>query len=444
MTNINLKNSIGLRLIIIAVLAVLLLIPSFWIMVLIKERQERRDNASVEISSKWGNQQTITGPILTIPYNYFAKTENGDPVFTEKYAHFLPNDLSVYGQIFPEIRYRGIYEEVLFRTQLTFSGNFSPPDFNEFNILAENIIWEGAFFSIGVTDMKGINDQIILKWKNQELIPYPGSLSQEVVTSGVSVKVPVEKDTGRVSFSFEIDLNGSQNLSFVPVGSETKVNLSSAWTNPSFIGDYLPDQREVNSDGFEAQWKILSVNRNFPQKWIDSEFDSTSSEFGVSLLRPVDEYQKNMRTSKYAIMFIALTFLSFFMIELLGEKVIHPIQYIFIGLALLIFYTLLLSLSEHIGFAFAYLIASLAIIFLISIYTKSILSNNLQSIIIFSVLSVLFGYLYIVLQLQDFALLMGSLGLFVILSIVMFITRNIDWFSILKSEEKVLPTGSLK
>lgn len=413
-------------------------------MMLIEERQERREDASAEISSKWGNQQTITGPILTIPYNYYAKTEKDQPVFLEKYAHFLPNNLTVNGKMFPEIRYRGIYEEVLFRTRLTFSGFYSSLDFNEFNIPDENIIWEDAFLSVGVSDMKGINDPIILKWKNIELIPHPGSLSQEVVKSGVSVEVPVKGDSGQISFSFEIDLNGSQNLSFVPVGSETIVNLSSDWTNPSFIGDYLPDQREVDSDGFQAQWKILSVNRNFPQKWIGSEFDFTPSEFGVSLLKPVDDYQKNMRTSKYAIMFISLTFLSFFMIELLGKKVIHPIQYIFIGLALLIFYTLLLSLSEHVGFTFAYLIASLAIILLISIYTKSILSNNLQSLIIFSVLSVLFGYLYIVLQLQDFALLMGSSGLFIILSTVMFITRKIDWFSILKSEEKNLPTESLK
>ena len=183
---------------------------------------------------------------------------------------------------------------------------------------------------------------------------------------------------------------------------------------------------------------MLHLNRNFPQQWTGKNSDITTSTFGVDLLLPVDEYQKTMRTAKYAIMFIGLTFLTFFMFELLSGNHIHPVQYLLIGFALLIFYTLLLSLSEYITFGWAYFAAAGAIIGLITVYSFLMMSNRLKSAIVSGVLVLLYGYLYVLLQLQDFALLMGSIGLFIVLSSVMYLTRHIDWFEIMGSRESTL------
>jgi inner membrane protein len=230
-------------------------------------------------------------------------------------------------------------------------------------------------------------------------------------------------------------------LLFSPVGEETTVQLQSEWPNPSFAGSFLPVNREVSSDGFQSEWNVLHLNRNFPQQWKGANKELTSAAFGVDLLLPVDEYRKTMRTAKYAIMFIALTFLTFFMIELLSGKMIHPVQYLLIGFALLIFYTLLLSISEYLVFGIAYLIASAAIILLITVYSYKVLSDGRKTAVVFGVLSLLYGYLYILFQLQDYALLLGSLGLFIVLSLVMYLTRSIDWFEVMGNEKAdVLPT----
>lgn len=215
------------------------------------------------------------------------------------------------------------------------------------------------------------------------------------------------------------------------------VTLNSDWNNPSFSGNFLPFSREIDDDGFSSKWKILHLNRNYPQKWTGSRYQIAESEFGVNLRVTVDEYQKTIRTAKYAIMFIGLTFLTFFMIELLGGKSVHPIQYLLIGFGLLIFYTLLLSFTEHISFNSSYMLASSAIIILITLYAKSVIKENKLTLLIMGILVLLYGYLFIVIQLQDYALLMGSIGLFLILALMMYLTRNIDWFSAMKKSNDV-------
>jgi inner membrane protein len=212
------------------------------------------------------------------------------------------------------------------------------------------------------------------------------------------------------------------------------VNVESDWANPSFTGSFLPEDRQISADGFNSEWNILHLNRNYPQQWKGANQVVAATVFGVDLLQPVDEYQKTMRTAKYAIMFIGLTFLTFFMIELLSGSTIHPVQYLLIGFALLIFYTLLLSISEYVTFGYAYLAASAAIVSLITIYSVSVLSDWRKAGAILGMLTMLYGYLYILLQLQDYALLMGSLGLLLVLSCVMYLTRNIDWFEIMGSK----------
>ena len=425
----NGKSSIGIKLIIVCSLIVILLIPVSMIMALVKEREERRNETIKEVSSKWGNEQTIAGPILTIPYKVYLKDKNDKVIELIKYAHFLPEELNIKGDILPEIRYRGIYEVVVYRSELKFNGNFSSPDFKDLGVLGKNVVWKDAFVSVGIPDMRGIEEYIEMKWNESKFLFNPGIKVTEIINSGVSIKLPLEKKSG-YNFSFSISLDGSKNLNFVPLGKETNVYLKSKWTNPSFDGAFLPDERKIDDKGFEAKWKVLNLNRNYPQQWLGKAYNIYNSVFGVNLLLPVDEYQKIMRSVKYAAMIISLTFLIFFFVEVLNKKRIHPIQYILVGLGLCIFYTLLLSISEQTNFNFAYIISSVAVIALIEAYSKTVFKNNFLTIILGSSLLIVYSFVYIILQLQDYALLMGSIGLFVILAIAMYLSRKVDWYAI--------------
>jgi inner membrane protein len=435
-----LKNSLGLRLAIIAFLSLLLLIPAQMIKSLIKERQERREEAVNEVFSKWGKEQVIGGPILTIPYQTKMKTAEGELIEVKKWIHLLPENLLINGIVTPESQYRGIYEMVLYQADIQISGYFKSSELIGMNISQDRILWNETALSLGISDMKGIKEMVEVRWI-EEIYPFgPGVLMSNILPGGVGVRIPFHPDQDKYQFDLHLRVGGSENLQFTPVGKETKVSISSIWNNPSFTGEFLPERREIKEDGFKAEWKVLYMNRNYPQKWIGDEYAIEPSKFGVSFILPVDEYQKTMRTVKYALMFIAFTFLTVFLIELLDGKAVHPIQYLLIGFALLIFYSLLLALSEHLRFNLAYLVAVFATISLISGYTGAVLKSNRQAFLIFGFLFILYGYLYLVLQLQDYALLMGSLILFVILALVMFLTRRIDWFSILKQSD----TGKLK
>jgi inner membrane protein len=429
-----LKNSLGIRLFIIAFLTLVLLIPSFLIQELISERENRRDSVADEISQKWGSEQTIAGPMISVPYNHYYKSgENVEQ--TIRYAHFLPENLNIKGTITPEVRYRGIYKLIVYNSSLSIYGNFPSINLNSFNVPLEDFLPEEAFVSVGISDMTGIKEFVKINWNDREYFANPGIASNDVLKSGISISSGLEPGR-KYHFDFELNLNGSSGLLFSPVGEQTNVQLSSDWPNPSFTGNFLPVNRDVNSSGFRAEWNVLHLNRNFPQQWLGSNQEVSNSVFGAGLLLPVDEYQKTIRTAKYAIMFISLTFLTFFMIELLSRKILHPVQYVLIGFALLIFYTLLLSISEYVVFELAYLVASAAIILLITVYSYSVLSDKLKTGIIFGVLMILYGYLYILLQLQDYAMLLGSAGLFVVLAMVMYLTRKIDWFEIMSLQNQ--------
>jgi inner membrane protein len=433
MKSSSLKSSIGIRLAIIAFISLVLLIPAVMIQVLINERQERRDEAVQEIFSKWGDSQTLAGPILSIPYNYLVKNEEGELFNTIRYAHILPKDLNIQVEVLPELRYRGIYEAVLYTASLRLDGTIDPTEISTLNIPPKDLFWNDAIISIGISDLRGIQDLVKISINSSELLMEPGIETRDILPSGISSKGFFSDAATEYNFSVDITLNGSGTLMFIPLGIETQVTCNSKWANPSFTGNFLPDSREVTNEGFKAVWKILHLNRNFPQKWTGTDFNIYPSGFGIEFLIPVDDYQKTMRTAKYAIMFITFTFLSFFLIELLNQKAIHPIQYLLIGFSLLVFYTLLLSLTEHMNFNLAYILAGAANIVLISAYTKSVLKSNQQTFIILGILVLLYGYLFVVLQLQDYALLMGSVGLFIVLATLMYLTRKIDWFSILKT-----------
>jgi len=434
--SVNFKNSVSLRLLTIVILALLLLIPAAMISSLIDERQYRRDEAITEVSSKWGNAQTIAGPVLSIPYKDFFVDEKNKTIEITNFAHFLPDNLKIGGTVSPETRYRGIYEVIVYSSELKLEGAFSDLNFDEWNIKEKDILWEDAFISVGIPDMRGIQQNIELGWNSQKYAFNPGVEVSDVISSGISVRIPIDSSEQKKQYNFEfaLNLNGSNSLAFIPLGRETMVEISSNWANPSFSGAFLPDDRNITADGFTAKWQVLHLNRNYPQKWTGANFSVYESAFGVDLFLPVDQYQKNMRSVKYAIMIIALTFLVFFFVEILNKKRIHPIQYILVGLALVIFYVLLLSLSEHINFNLAYWLSSVAVISLITAYTVSVFRSSLLTKITGLILLILYGFVFVLLQLQDYALLMGSIGLFVVLAVVMYLSRNIDWYSISLNE----------
>ncbi len=437
------RQSLTVKLMSIGFLILILLIPTMMIHSLIKEREYRRDATVREISDTWGNAQTIAGPVLTVPYQKYHITEDDDgknkkTVVTTHYAHFLPNDLDIKSKVSPEIRYRGIYEAILYNTQLNFNGKFDRPNFNALGVGEENVLWKEAFIAVGITDMRGIQESIELQWDSLQVLFDPGIPVNDIFGSGVNVGIGLkDTETAKTShtFSLDININGSESLNFMPLGKETTLTMESDWGSPSFNGAFLPDGRNITPDGFTANWKVLHLNRNYPQQWIGKSQDISQSQFGLSLLMPLDQYQKNERSVKYAIMFICLTFLLFFFVEILNTTRIHPLQYLLVGLSICVFYLLLLSFSEQIGFNNAYFIASAGVILLITIYSKSVLKNNFLTMVMFGTLIGLYGFLYSLLQLQDYALLMGSVGLFVILAAVMYLSRNIDWYTIGKRQQ---------
>jgi inner membrane protein len=223
-----------------------------------------------------------------------------------------------------------------------------------------------------------------------------------------------------------VSINGSEQLLFTPVGKETTVTLSSPWRDPSFTGDQLPDHR-ISDSGFVATWKNLGHSHNFPQAWKDENFDIQASSFGADLFIPVNSYQKTMRSIKYAILCILLTFAAFFIIETVNKRSVHPFQYALIGLALILFYTLLLSFSEYIGFNIAYIIASLATVGLIAWFVKGLLQSSKPTSVLSVVLVLLYSYIFTILQLQDYSLLLGSIGLFLTLGVIMHFSKKIQW-----------------
>ncbi len=428
-----LRTSTMLKLIVIGILILVLLIPTGMLQSLIYERESTRNQAIAEVSAKWGGEQIIGGPVLSVPYEIVSKDAKGQIQSQTAYAHFLPDDLEFDGAIRPEQRNRGIFVVMLYNTRLTIRGSFKKPSVTSLGLSPGVMQWNKAFISLGVSDMKGIRDGITVRVNNQVLPVEPGIPSSDLLTSGVSVPIALDADTFR--FESVINLNGSTQLSFLPFGKETRVRLQSPWMTPSFTGSFLPDQRSVTPQGFRASWKVLQFNRNFPQQGLGNflgKADAKSNEklpaFGVKLMLPVDEYQKTMRSAKYSVMFIMLTFVAFFFVEILDRRRIHPIQYLLVGFAICLFYLLLLSISEHMSFDWAYLIGSGIILTLITFYIRYVFKNLRLTVLFSGVLALLYGFFYSLLQLEDYSLLLGSFGLLVILGLIMYLTRHVDWY----------------
>ncbi|HEV8580800.1 MAG TPA: cell envelope integrity protein CreD [Thermoanaerobaculia bacterium] len=435
----RLRDSMAVKLLVIGGLILVLLAPLERVRELVREREYRGNQASQEIAGTWGWTQVLAGPVLSIPYRYQGKDEKGKTVTWVTTAHFLPETLKVVGKVSPERRNRGLFEAAVYRADLQVSGTFHHPAFAQWGIDSKDVLWDKASLSVGVPDLRGLRSGIGLAWGERQLQFEPGGAKPGFWGSGLRVAVP-DLQQGRegeiYAFSFGLGLNGSQKLQFLPFGKQTTVSLQAPWPSPSFSGAFLPETRRVTGMGFDARWNVSWFARSYPQQWRDEDETSLApkssldnSAFGVDLILPVDAYQKTERSVKYGLLFLVLTFLTFFLYEMFNPFSLHPIQYLLVGAALCLFYLLLLSFSEHIPFGYAYLIGSAATVLLIGGYSIAILRGALRAFLMTLILGVLYGYLYVLLKLEDYALLLGAVGLFLILALVMFLTRRIDWGS---------------
>lgn len=425
----QIRRSFTVKIISIGILILLLLIPAVMVQNLIRERQSRRDSVVNEIGQKWGSSQIITGPFITIPFKKFYKDTDGETQFNLKYLHILPETLYINGRIEPRIRYRSLFEAVVYNAKIRFKGSFKMPAEEDLNIDSNNIMWDRAYVSLGITDMRGIQDKIEILLNEKTYSTNPGLKTGDLSAAGVCTLVKDLPQGKSSSFRLDLNLKGSDKIEFIPVGKTNIVKINSDWPSPSFSGAFLPESREINKDGFTASWKILHLNRNYPQFWECSQYQVTKSSFGVKLVLMADIYQKSMRLAKYSVIFLIFTFMTFFFSEVISKQRIHPIQYILIGVAVLIFYTLVLSLSEHIHFNCAYTLSALAVTLIISGYARAIVNNSRFFLTIFGMLILLYGYLFIVIQMEDHALLFGSTGLLILTAFVMFMTRKINWYT---------------
>jgi len=436
----DLKSNIYLKLGIIGALILLLLIPSAFIQSLIHSRQLSKKQAIHEVSSKQGGPQTITGPYISIPFSRFSKNLQTLEKLkeTNDIMHFLPESLEINTEVIPEKKNRGLFEIVTYKSITHLKGEFLMPDPSLLNVKSEDCNFELAVLNLAISDLKGMQNQVILDWNGKEYLFESGLSNTHIERSGLSVPINfLDIKNGKIPFSMNIELKGSNKLLFVPLGKTTKAQMASSWPDPKLTGTFVSDYSNTSEEGFTADWNILHVNRNFPQQWKGQAYKIGNSSFGAEFMITVNSYTKSTRVAKYSILFIALTFLTFFFVEILKKVFIHPIQYFLVGFALVIFYILLLSLSEHIEFNLAYVISSALTIGLISFYTGAILKSRSIAIMLFTLLTILYTFIFVIIQMEIFALLIGSIAIFLILAIVMYFTRNIDWYELKLGKEKI-------
>ena len=442
------RHSTILKLLGVGALILVLLIPLAMINGVLRERLERRNEAVADITSSWGREQNVIGPVLGIPYQYTFKTVKEVPAPDGKVerreveetaianAYFLPETLNVSANVQTQKLHRGIYEAVVYRAQGVLAGKFAPPDFGPLKIDLKGVQWRDAFVTIAINDLRGTRDAIVLDWDGTKRPMLPGSQVPGYTTGATALLDAGQPIASEIQFSIPLDFNGSEGIFLAPFGVQNEATLKSNWADPGFRGAFLPAERSVRPDGFEAKWKISYYGRDYPQSWTsrtgNERFTTQSvsnSLFGAQFLSILDAYRYVERSIKYGVLFLVLVFTAFFLFEVTARQKIHPFQYLMVGAALCIFYLLLLSISEFIGFGWAYCIAAAASTLLITWYCRFFLGGGVRTFIIGAGLAGVYLFLYITLRQQDYALLMGAIALFVVLAIVMCVTRKVDWYA---------------
>lgn len=433
-------NNMTIKALVVVAMVLVLLLPIQLVKSLIEERNAAQTEVEKEIGEKWGGgRQLFRGPILVIPYidtSWIAdntKGQDSKKVETQRYLYYGADEINISGDIFAEERARTMFKTLVYQSTMDVEGTFSFTEEQKKMLNGKEIQYNEAYIIISLTSIRGLRNEVVADINGRKCPTKIERKDNSMISHGLVISQIFEENINQVNdlnFDLTLVVNGTQNLQFQNYAKKTNIELKSNWKTVFFGGSVLPTER-LFDEGFSAKWNMYSDNSGqLNQNMID---DTETIE--VDLRYPVNDYQMNMRAVKYAIMFIALTFLVFFLVELISRKRIHPMQYILVSCALILFYTLLLALSEHIGFDWAYLISSLSIVSLISAYVLSVLRSRKHAMMMGAFLSMLYVYLYVILQLEDLALLFGSIGLFIALAIVMFVSRKIDWYSIGRAQE---------
>lgn len=442
------QNSTILKLLGVGALILIMLIPLLMISGVLSERLQRRNEAVNEITSSWGNEQNIIGPVLGLPYQYRVKVVREAPLADGRVerreveetlvanAYFLPEKLKITGDVQTQLLHRGIYDAAVFRAQVSLAGRFGAPDLAALKIDPADVLWKDAFVTIAVSDLRGTREGLVLDWGGKKQPLLPGSQLPGYTTGATGTLGSDQPITAPVDFVIPLDVNGSGGIFFAPFGVQNEAELKSNWADPGFRGAFLPAERSVRPDGFSAKWKVSYYGRDYPQQWTsrsgNERFNQkavASSLFGAQLLSILDAYRYVERSIKYGVLFFVLVFTTFFLFEMTARQKIHPFQYLMVGAALCLFYLALISISEFLGFGWAYLIAAVAATALITWYCRYFLGGGVRTLMIGAGLGGVYTFLYITLRQQDYALLMGSIALFIVLGIVMFVTRRVDWYA---------------
>ncbi|MGB0848009.1 MAG: cell envelope integrity protein CreD [Thiolinea sp.] len=443
-----------LKFIVIFFLILFLLVPQGFLLSLIGERASWRYEAYQSIQQSWPGRQTLAGPLLSIPYQVTfdvrekVKDKEGGVREIIKTAqrkdtlYVIPRHLDIQSNLASSMRYRGIYEVPVYTNNLKVSGAFNTQPL--LDLVSEHKDKKVTFgkpqLSVLVRDQRGIASPPTLQWDKQKLAFQPGSKLANA-SYGMHVKVPgfsVDR-IQQIPFAFDLELRGMSSMDFALLSENTHVKLVADWPHPKFSGELLPEKREVSDNGFSASWRASSFSYNVSGALAACRKEQCGNlmqrAVGFELLQPVDVYQQSERSIKYAFLFIVLTFVVLVMFELLKKLRVHPIQYTLVGLALTVFYLMLISLSEHISFFMAYCVAALASTGLLTAYFGSILHSRKLGLLLGGGLIGLYFILYIILQAEDKALLMGSVLIFAVLAVLMLATRNLDWYALMQVEK---------
>ena len=448
------SNLLFKKIITLSGLIILLMVALSMTSGVISERNRYQAEASASIASSWTGSQQITGPFIVMPYLVKVESEIWDAQKLEKIIksemqrrvlYVLPNTLDITGNVPTELRYRGIYKVPVYSSKLKFSGEFEYNALEEHKKSIKNAdSWEAPYLTVIINDIRGIAANPKLLWQEQQIAFKAASL---VRGAPQGIHAPLALDEAQTyRFAFDLDLRGSENLSFTPIGLNTTVALTSDWQHPSFKGMYLPASSTVDEHGFSANWQLSSFSSNIDlplQTCANGQCgELLNQKFGVSLMEGINIYHLSERSIKYGILFISLTFIAFLVYEITKKQAIHPVQYLLVGLALAIFYLLLISLSEHIAFAQAYMSAACACTGLLGYYLSAVLKSIKAGVLFTVMLGLLYAMLYVIINSEDSALLMGSGVLFLMLAILMGVTRHIDWYQLKNSEDWNIDTVS--
>jgi len=460
-------NSTILKLFVIFFLSLILLIPLSLISDLIEERKNREQEVSAGIALNWGKDQVVSSPVLAIPYRETIplsseKTQKSNLSEETKWIFVLPKTSNIATDITPQHLSRGIYNSVVYNSNMTLEGSFDKLSLEKLEISNENIDWKGSKLIFGIQDFKGLGKRPSLNWDGNELTFDPDFNNLKLFNQNLVCAVPLDPQKADNRFKIKLNLKGSKSLSFLPLGDQTNIQARGNWANPSFTGAFLPSKRNTETSNFSASWEIPSFSRKLPQQWagdartiylfdtnlenasdgneqktaqtaapnttsVNSLLDNTDM-ITINFLPDINNYQKTTRVAKYGILVIILTFTSLLFTEVIKKKRIHIIQYILIGAAMVLFYTLLLALSEHIGFNLAYLTASVATVMLIGSFIKSITKDQKSALLLSSILGLFYLFIYILMQLRDYSLVAGTIGIFIILAILMRVSTKINWY----------------